>query len=192
MKAFIRYDPGSDPDLNKRQLARLRRLSDYCQISGQRFMLELQVDAPDSSRDRSRRDTIVHRLWIRSTVTAQSIEALQDAGVEPHLWQFEGFDRRDDCERVVASARRGGRADVGCIVLARQAAVQQVEHRLTVAASVPGFTGFAIGRPTYWDAVADYLARRTTRQEAATRIALRYRRWAGIFGRGHRLRPSAA
>ena len=70
VKALIRYDPGSDADLNKRQLARLRRLSDYCQISGQRFMLELQVIAPDSSRDRSRRDTIVHRLWIRSALTA--------------------------------------------------------------------------------------------------------------------------
>ncbi len=192
VKALIHYDPESDEDLNARQVARLKRLSDYCQISGQRFMLELQVPGPESQRYASRPDAGVRRLWIRSAITAQSILALQDAGVEPHLWQLEGFDSHDDCKHVVAAAQRDGRTDVGCIVLARQADAQQVEHRLTTAASVDGFTGFAIGRPTYWNAVADYLARKTTRQEAVGRIALRYRRWAGIFERGYRLRPSAA
>jgi myo-inositol catabolism protein IolC len=70
--------------------------------------------------------------------------------------------------------------------------VHQVERWLETAASVPGVIGFAVGRTTYWDAVADYLARRTTRHEAAFRIALRFRKWIGIFERARRFRPSAA
>jgi hypothetical protein len=36
---------------------------------------------------------------------------------------------------------------------------------------------------TFWDPVADFLARRTTRAEAVARIARRFREWAGIFER---------
>ena len=48
---------------------------------------------------------------------------------------------------------------------------------------MPGFIGFAVGRTTFWDAVADYLANKTTREEATSRIAQRYLAWAGIFQR---------
>jgi len=40
---------------------------------------------------------------------AQTIQELQDAGVEPDVWKVEGLERREDCERLVAVARRGGR-----------------------------------------------------------------------------------
>jgi len=43
----------------------------------------------------------------------QAISELQDAGVEPDIWKVEGLDRREDCERVVAVSRRGGRGEVG-------------------------------------------------------------------------------
>jgi myo-inositol catabolism protein IolC len=48
---------------------------------------------------------------------AETIEELQDAEVEPDVWKIEGLDRRKDCGRIVASARRGGRSKVGCIIL---------------------------------------------------------------------------
>jgi myo-inositol catabolism protein IolC len=113
----------------------------------------------------------------------RAIRALQDAGAEPDVWKVEGLERREDCERVVATARRDGRRDVGCIVLGRGADEQKVVRWLTVAASVPGFIGFAVGRTTFWDAVADYVGKRTTRPEAVSRIAGRYREWAAIFAR---------
>jgi myo-inositol catabolism protein IolC len=100
------------------------------------------------------------------------------------VWKIEGLDRREDCERIVASARRGGRSGVGCIVLGHGADEQKVVSWLTVAASVPGFIGFAVGRTTFWDAVADYVGKRATRPEAVSRIAGRYREWAAIFSRG--------
>ena len=47
----------------------------------------------------------------------EAIQQLQDAQVEPDVWGIEGLDRREDYEKVVAAARRGGRDKVGCIIL---------------------------------------------------------------------------
>ncbi len=113
----------------------------------------------------------------------QTIRSLQDAGVEPDVWKVEGLDRREDCERVVEAARRDGRDEVGCIVLGRGANEKEVAGWLETAASVPGFVGFAVGRTTFWDAVADYEAHRASRQEAASRVAQRYGEWAAVFER---------
>ena len=75
----------------------------------------------------------------------RAIHELQDAGVEPDVWKIEGLDRREDCEKVVAAARRGGRDQVGCIVLGRGEDDQKVREWLATAAAVPGFIGFAVG-----------------------------------------------
>ena len=62
---------------------------------------------------------------------------------------------------------------------------RKVAGWLETAASVPGFIGFAVGRTTFWDAVADYEAQKTSKQEAASRVAQRYREWVAIFERAH-------
>jgi myo-inositol catabolism protein IolC len=110
-----------------------------------------------------------------------AIEALQQAGVEPDVWKIEGLDRREECERVVDVARRDGRTGVACIVLGRGSDAQAVSHWLSVAASVPGFIGFAVGRTTWLEAITEWRARSIGRAEAVGRIAKRFREWAAIF-----------
>ena len=191
-KALVRYNPEGDASLNQRQIARLKQLSDYCRSVGQRFMFELLV--PPTAAQRKRVDAFdrTYDRLMRPALVLQAIRTLQDAGVEPDVWKVEGLDRRQDCEHVVATARRGGRSDVGCIVLGRNAERDRVLHWLETAASVPGFIGFAIGRTTFWDAVAAYVAKQVTRQEAASLIARRYREWATVFERARRPRAGAA
>lgn len=81
----------------------------------------------------------------------RAIQELQDLGVEADVWKIEGLDRSEDCEKIVAAARRNGRDKVGCIVLGRGEDDQKVHEWLTTAAPVPGFIGFAVGRTTFWD-----------------------------------------
>ena len=150
-------------------------------------MFELLVPATKAQMERVQGDKQIYDLRIRPELMLQTIRALQDAGVEPDIWKIEGLDRREDCERVVEMARRDGRGHVSCIVLGRGADETKVVSWLETAASVPGFIGFAVGRTTFWDAVADYGARRVTRQEAVRRVAHRYREWASIFERTHQL-----
>ena len=54
--------------------------------------------------------------------------------------------------------------------------MEQVEHWLDVAAPLPGFAGFAIGRSIWEDAVEDLLAGRVERDQAPSVIVDRYRR----------------
>jgi 5-dehydro-2-deoxygluconokinase len=111
----------------------------------------------------------------------QAIHQLQDAGVEPDVWKVEGLDRKEDGRKVVAAAQRAGRDRVGCIVLGRHESDAKVELWLTNAAATPGFIGFAVGRTTFWDPLADYRAKRITRDVAVARIAASYRGWVHTF-----------
>ena len=97
------------------------------------------------------------------------------------MWKIEGLDRREDCEKVVAAARRGGRDKVGCIILGRGEDDKKVREWLATAAHVPGFIGFAVGRTTFWDPLIDWRGKKTTREAAVAEIARRYREWVDIF-----------
>jgi myo-inositol catabolism protein IolC len=190
-KALVRYNPEGDATLNERQATRLKRLSDYCQTVDQRFMLELLVPATDAQRSHIGADETTYDLRMRPGLTVAAMAALQDAGVEPDVWKIEGLDRREDCERVVATARRDGRDQVSCIVLGRGANPSKVVRWLETAASVEGFIGFAVGRTTFWDPIAAFVANKGTRREAVSRIAHRFREWAGIFERAHAVHENA-
>jgi myo-inositol catabolism protein IolC len=48
---------------------------------------------------------------------------------------------------------------------------------------VPGFIGFAVGRTTFWDALADWRDGRIGREDAVDAIAGRYRERVDIFER---------
>ena len=182
-KVLVRYNPEGDAALNRRQTARLKQLSDYCRDAGQLFMFELLVPATAAQLARVQGQQAAYDLRVRPELMLATIRTLQDAGVEPNVWKVEGLDRQADCERIVVVARRDGRNDVGCIVLGRGADEQKIVGWLEIAASVPGFIGFAVGRTTFWDPVADYIAHRIAREEAVSRIAQRYREWAAIFER---------
>jgi myo-inositol catabolism protein IolC len=184
-KVLVRYNPDGDADLNQRQTARLKQLSDYCKAADLQFMFELLVPATKAQMERAQEDKQAYDLRIRPELMLRTIRTLQEARVEPDVWKIEGLDHREDCERMVETARRDGRNEVGCIVLGRGADEGKVVTWLETAASVPGYIGFAVGRTTFWDAVADYEARRVTRQEAVIRVAHRYREWATIFERTH-------
>lgn len=182
-KALVRYNVEGDADLNRRQSGRLKQLSDHCRRSLRRFMFELLVPATEAQLQRLDGDKNAYDRERRPLLMQEAIRQLQNAGVEPSVWKVEGLDRREDCQRIVAAARCGGRATVGCIVLGRGADEAQVRHWLATAAGVEGFIGFAVGRTTFWDAVTGWHARTLTRAEATTQIAGRFREWVDTFER---------
>ena len=181
-KVLVRYNPEGDSELNRRQSARLKRLSDYLHgTSRSRFMFELLVPAEKAQLEQFRGDKKAYDLKLRPRLMAQTIEQLQDAGVEPDVWKIEGLERREDCERVVAAARRGGRNRVGCIILGRGEDDRKVREWLTTASSVPGFIGFAVGRTSFWDPLVDWRGKKITREAAVAEIARRYQEFVEIF-----------
>jgi myo-inositol catabolism protein IolC len=181
-KVLVRYNAEGDRALNARQGGRLKRLSDYLHNgSGSLFMFELLVPAEKSQLERFNGDKKAYDLQLRPQLMVRAIEALQDAGVEPDVWKIEGLDRRADCEKVVAAARRGGRDRVGCIILGRGENDRKVHDWLTTAAEVPGFIGFAVGRTSFWDALVAWRANKITREQAVNDIVRRYREFVDTF-----------
>jgi myo-inositol catabolism protein IolC len=181
-KVLVRYNPEGDQALNKRQAARLRRLSEYLHDkSHSRFMFELLVPAEKEQLARLNGDKQAYDLELRPGLMVGAIEQLQDAGVEPDIWKIEGLDRRKDCERVVAAARRNGREEVGCIILGRGEDDRKVHEWLSTASGVPGFIGFAVGRTSFWDALVNWRAGKITREAAVNSIAHRYQEFVDTF-----------
>jgi myo-inositol catabolism protein IolC len=182
-KVLVRYNPEGDQALNRRQSARLKRLSEslHSTRGRSRFMFELLVPAEKTQLDRLQGDRKAYDLELRPRLMAQTIQELQDAGVEPDVWKVEGLDRHQDCEQLVATARRGGRKQVGCIILGRGEDDRKVREWLTTAAAVPGFIGFAVGRTSFWDPLVDWRAGKITRDAAVAEIARRYQEFVEIF-----------
>ena len=185
-KVLVRYNPGGDAALNRRQTARLKQLSDYLQRANRSlFMFELLVPAEPSQLAQVNGDKTAYDQKIRPPLMEQAIRELQDAGVEPDIWKIEGLDRREDCQSMVATARRDGRVRVGCIILGRGENEQKVRQWLSTAAAVPGFIGFAVGRTDFWDPLVAWRVGKENRADAVAAIAARYREFVDLFSQAH-------
>jgi len=182
-KVLVRYTPEGDRELNRRQAARLKALSDYLHSGMHRslLMFELLVPLEKTQLERLHGDRKAYDLTLRPRLMAEAIEVLQDAGVEPDVWKIEGLERRADCENVVAAARRQGRSRVGCIILGRGEDDAKVREWLSIAAPVPGFIGFAVGRTSFWDPLVNWLAKKVTRAQAVDQIAARFHEFVTVF-----------
>jgi myo-inositol catabolism protein IolC len=185
-KVLVRYNPEGDHTINRQQAAQLKRLSDYLGANGEsRFMFELLVPPETAQLERLKGDKKAYDLELRPRLMLGAIQELQAAGVEPDIWKVEGLDRREDCEKIVAIARSGGRDRVGCIVLGRGEDDRRVREWLGIAASVPGFIGFAVGRTDFWDPLVAWRAKKVTREAAVAEVARRYREFVDIFETAH-------
>ena len=183
-KVLVRFNPDDDPELNERQLERLRRLSEWLHSNQRKFLFELLVPATDEQLAKVDGDTDRYDAELRPELMRRSIEAIQDAGVEVDIWKIEGVDERGDAAMLAEQARSGeGRENVKCVLLGRGASTDKVDHWLQQAAPVDGFIGFAIGRSIWWDALKSFLAEELERDAAASQIAENYLRFVEVYER---------
>ncbi len=180
-KVLVRYNPEGNAAVNRRQASRLRRLSEYLSNGPTRFMFELLVPATPTQLQALGGGVQAYDRKLRPALMLRAISELQDAGIEADVWKIEGLDSQGDCERIVATARRDGRANVGCIVLGRGEKEQHVRAWLATAATVSGFIGFAVGRTTFWEPLIDLRDGTIDRAAAVAEIARRFRNWVDIF-----------
>ncbi|HYZ10954.1 MAG TPA: DUF2090 domain-containing protein [Actinomycetota bacterium] len=183
-KVLVRYNPEGDGDMNARQSARLRRLSEWLHERDRKFLFELLVAAEPAQLEAVGSDEDRYDKELRPGLMLRAIQELHDAGIEPDIWKIEGLDRREECQAVAELARSNGRDGVACVVLGRGADEAAVEHWLRQGAGVPGYVGFAIGRTIWWDALKAYLDDLTSREDAAATISANYRRMIEVYRGG--------
>jgi len=179
-KVLVRYNPGGDATMNRRQAERLARLGEWLHSTGRAFLFELLVPAEEGQLAAVGGDADRYDRELRPGLMVDTIRELQSSGVEPDIWKIEGLDERGDCVRVAEAARAGGREHVRCVVLGRGGDEQKVVHWLETGADVPGFVGFAVGRTIWWDPLERWLAG-TSAAETAASIASGYRRLVDAY-----------
>jgi len=181
-KVLVRYNPDGDREMNERQTARLKRLSDWLHEHDRKFLFELLVPATDQQLEQAGGDTDRYDAELRPELMRRAIEDLQNAGVEADIWKIEGVDERSDAEMLARQSRSGeGREHVVCVLLGRGASTEKVDHWLQQAAPVDGFVGFAIGRSIWWDALKAFLGDDLDRERAAEQIASNYLRFIRVY-----------
>jgi len=179
-KIAIRDHPGLEPGQRAAQADRLATVSDWAAANDRALIVELLVPASAADLAAAGGTVASYDATLRPERTVQVIEFLQDRGVVPAVWGVEGLDQHDDAVAIAAAARRGGRA-ADCIVLGRQAGEDRLDHWLQVAAPVPGFTGFAIGRSIWWHPLHARMHHRSTAGGARRRIGSAYLDFARYF-----------
>jgi myo-inositol catabolism protein IolC len=172
-KVLVRDNPDLDAAQRQGQAERLAEVSRWAAATDRSLILELLVPPTpaEDQVDADGRHLYDDKLRPKNTITV--IEYLQDHGVEPAIWKVEGLDGHDDAVAVVNTARRDGRR-ADCIVLGRHAPHDQLDHWLEVAAPIPGFVGFAIGRSIWWDPLHAHFRHHCTASEARRRITGAY------------------
>jgi myo-inositol catabolism protein IolC len=180
-KVLVRYNPEGDPEMNRRQSERLKKLSDWLHGNDRKFLFELLVPAEPAQLESVGGDDGRYDKEVRPRLMLDVISACQEVGIEPDIWKIEGIDAREDCEKISKQVRSGGRDNVACVVLGRGADDSAVDQWLNQGAGVPGYVGFAIGRTIWWDALKGYLDGSIARGDAAGQIASNYLRFIEVY-----------
>jgi 5-dehydro-2-deoxygluconokinase len=173
VKVLVRYNPEGDAAMNKRQLQRLKKLSDYLTQKKRAFLFELIVPATPAQLAKLGGSKEKYDQELRPKLMVESLKEIQAAGVEPAIWKLEGVDKPESAKAVVKQAQSNGRK-AGVITLGRGESKEKVQEWLKVGAKIPGIIGFAVGRTIFWGPLADHKAGKTTRKEAVEQVAKNY------------------
>lgn len=180
-KALIRYNPASDERLNKRQRAKLKLLSGFCEDTGYKFIIEPLIPATAEQLKSAGGGKKEYDKRIRPKLALEMIRQMQEDGIEPDIWKLEGFGSRQDYEEISQTARRDGRDNVGIVILGRGEDEEQVREWLAAGVGVAGVIGFAVGRTVFWQPLLSYEKREISRAEAAALIAENYTELYNFF-----------
>ncbi len=181
VKVLVRLNPDGEPELNERQLGRLKTLSDWLVAHGTPFLFELLVPAEPAQLESVGGDADRYDQELRPELMRRAIEQIQDYGIVVDIWKIEGVDAREDAEMLAQTTRRDGRDEVKTVLLGRGASNDKVDHWLRQAAGVDGFIGFAIGRSIWWDALKGFLDGRLERRQAAEQVGENYLRFVEVY-----------
>ncbi len=172
-KVLVRDNPGLDPARREQQAQRLGLVSAWAARTGRSLMLELLVPATGADQDATAGDMDRYDDELRPGHTVAVMEYLQDHGVEPALWTVEGLASTTTPSRW---PRWHGAADGrhAASTGGRDAPYDKLQHWMRVAAPIPGWAGFAIGRSIWRDPLHAHLRHINTAGEARRRIRAAY------------------
>ena len=184
IKILVRWNPNDDIETREVQGKRIKILSDWIEENERKFLLEFLVPATDGQLESVDGDQSRYDSEIRPKLAVQVVEEMREKGADPDIWKIEGLDTKEDCEKVAASIKEGGREDVIAVVLGRGANDEKVNQWLRAGSSVDGYKGFAIGRSIFWNSLKGWHEDQKSREEAVSEIAESYLSFISVYQNG--------
>ena len=184
IKILVRWNPNDDIETREVQGKRIKILSDWIEENERKFLLEFLVPATDEQLESVDGDQSRYDSEIRPKLAVQVVEEMREKGADPDIWKIEGLDTKEDCEKVAASIKDGGREDVIAVVLGRGANDEKVNQWLRAGSSVDGYKGFAIGRSIFWNSLKGWHEDQKSREEAVSEIAESYLSFISVYQNG--------
>ena len=172
-KVLIRDNPALPVSDRLQQAERLGVVSAWATETRHHLIVELLVPPTDNDLGSVGGDRKRYDDELRPKLTLDVVGFLQDHGADPALWKIEGMDSTKDAAAIADLAKRGGRT-ADCIILGRHSSKEDLDRWLDVAAPLPGYVGFAIGRSIWWDPLAAHLAGEIGTDVARHQIAENY------------------
>lgn len=167
VKALVRYNP-LEKEKNRRQLDKLKILSDWCHRHRYPLILELLV--PPTSKDlklAGSKKQYDQKLRARRTISA--IKEIKKS-ITVAIWKLEGFDDKLACRQI--SRAVGHKEKI--IILGRGESKGQVERWLKNSKPNQNVIGFAIGRTIFLKALQQYIAKQKNKPQTTQTIAKKF------------------
>jgi myo-inositol catabolism protein IolC len=164
VKALVRYNPSGDQAANARSRTGLAELTRWLDDHGLPLMLELLVPPTPEQAGFADFDSS-----LRPGLTVSAIRELSASGLAPAFWKVEGQPSTAAFSELAAAAD-GGR----CLVLGRGEDAGAVDRWVAMAAAAEGFSGFAVGRTIWAQALGDWLTGQLSREDAVETVAGNY------------------
>lgn len=183
-KVLVRYNPDDDESARSTQVERLAQVSSWAEEAGRRWLFELLVPA---TRDQLARyeDQYHFDQAARPALTATTINSFTKSGVHPTLWKLEGYETTEGAQRVLEAIANDTGHHADCLILGRNAPLERVEHWIDVAAVLPGFVGFAVGRSIWEEPLRAMINDDRSRDVTVREIARRYRELIDTYSATH-------
>jgi 5-dehydro-2-deoxygluconokinase len=177
VKALVRYNPRGDAAMNRRQLARLASVADYCHRTHRLFLFELLVP-PTSAQKKSYGER--YDAALRPALATEAIAAIQ-AVVDVDIWKIEALPAEDWRAAIRAADTTQRPTRPVFIVLGRNAPTTTVENWLRDAAPHEDIVGFAVGRTVFEKPLERYIAGDIGKEIAARQIASSFRHFSTVW-----------
>lgn len=170
VKVLVRYNV-QNKWANRKQLNRLKKLSDYCLQNKKKLLFELLV--PPTERDKKSKADF--ETVIRPEKTARAILEISKK-VKADLWKLEGFST-EGWKQVLEVIPK----DEKVIVLGRGEDEEKVKHWLQEAARFDQIIGFAVGRTIFMQPLIDHLQNDTPKEEAIEGISQNFKSFVNLW-----------
>jgi myo-inositol catabolism protein IolC len=175
-KVLVRYNVDGSREDNDVQRARLKDAADAAHAAGTRFLFEILVPPTADQLAAVGGDADRYDRELRPELILRGMKEI-GAEVDVDVWKLEHLAEPGHYR---AASDLAAEHDATCILLGANAPEPTVCAWLETAAR-NGFTGFAIGRSIWWEAMREHLAGSLTREHAVETIARKYLLFADAF-----------